>query len=371
MDICTIIFNNDLEKILINIDKEKTIQELIEEYFKRIKKSNLIIDNIEKTFFQYNLITINYKNNQEKIKFYFENKDSLEISVRRMNYNNYFREYKETRLIKNNIYTSIYEAKLLNSNDNKLVAIKKIDKDRIKEDMLEDLCLTELTEEDFKPEINKFNNEIKNMQICHCENSVEIYDYYNTEKEFIIIMELCDNTLLNELAKTKSGFSVQKIKDILLQLNNVFKKMHKNNICHRDIKLNNILIKYLNKEKTEFKILLSDYGISNQIRSLTTRYKTYAGTKIIMAPEILNNEKYDDKCDLWSLGIIIYKLKTKKLPYNGKTDKEILDEIEAKGKSVLNKIDDEKLKNLIAKLLVKNPHQRISWEEYFEHEFFK
>ena len=51
-------------------------------------------------------------------------------------------------------------------------------------------------------------------------------------------MELCDDTLIRDLSKTKNGFDINKIKDILLQLNNVFRKMHQNKISHRDIKLN-------------------------------------------------------------------------------------------------------------------------------------
>ena len=78
-------------------------------------------------------------------------------------------------------------------------------------------------------------------------------------------MELCDDTLFHELAKTKNGFNSKEIREILLQLNNVFRIMNENNIVHRDIKLQNILIKYLNKEKTKFKVLLSDYGVSNQL----------------------------------------------------------------------------------------------------------
>ena len=362
------IFNNDFENVLINVGEETSIQELINEYFKRVQKANLIADNIENTYFSYNCKKISTDDYKETVKSYFDYGNLIKILVGRLDYDNYYRDYTETKLIKNNIYTSVYEATLKNGEK---VAIKKINKDRLKEDMIEDLCEEEITEEDFKPEIIKFNKEILNMKLCHCENSVEIYDYFDKEKEFIIIMELCDDTLVRELSKTKNGFDINKIKDILLQLNNVFKKMHKNKIAHRDIKLNNILVKYLNKEKTEFKILLSDYGISNQLNNLTSKYKTHAGTQIIMAPEILNNEKYTDKCDLWSLGIIIYKLKTKKIPYNGKVDKQILDSIEKKGQSVLDIISDEKLKDLLSKLLVRNPDKRISWEEYFDHEFFK
>ena len=362
------IFNNDFENVIISVSEESTIQELINEYFKRVQKANLITDNIENTYFSYNCKKITNKDYKEKVKSFFEDGNLLKILVGRLDYDNFYRDYKITKLIKNNIYTSVYEAKI---KDGKKVAVKKINKDRLKEDMIEDLCEEEITEEDFKPEITKFNKEILNMKLCHCENSVEIYDYFDTEKEFIIIMELCDDTLLRELSKTKSGFDIIKIKVILLQLNNVFKKMQQYKIAHRDIKLNNILVKYLNKEKTEYKILLSDYGISNQLSNLTSKFKTHAGTQITMAPEILNNEKYTDKCDLWSLGIIIYKLKTKKNPYNGKVDKEILDCIDQKGQSILDNISDEKLKDLLSKLLVRNPDKRISWEEYFEHEFFK
>ena len=170
--------------------------------------------------------------------------------------------------------------------------------------------------------------------------------------------------------KTKNGFDINKIKDILLQLNNVFKKMHKNKIAHRDIKLNNILVKYLNKERTKFKVLLSDYGISNQLSSLTTKFTTHAGSHLIMAPEILNDEPYSNKCDLWSLGVNIYLLYTREYPYSSPVEKGILNQIDKKGKSILNAIKDKSLKDLLSKLLTRNPKKRISWEEYFQHPFF-
>ena len=365
-----IYFYNGSEIILITIEKEKTIEELINEYFKRKEKSNLSIENIENTYFIFNSEIIKYKYNKKTIKSILSNLSR--IDVYHLEYNNQSINYKEISPIKNNVYTSVYKGQIQNISNPIYVAIKKIHKERIKEDMMDELLEIEITEKEFLPEIIKFNKEIKNMQLCHCENSVEIYDYFDTEKEFIIVMELCDDTLLRELAKTKNGFTVEKIKEILLQLNNVFKKMHENKIVHRDIKLNNILIIYLNKEKTKFKVLLSDYGISNQINSLSKNLKTYAGTQIIMAPEILSNsKKYGDKCDLWSLGIIIFKLKTKKHPYSGRKDNEILDDIREKGQSVLDVIKDDKLKDLLSKLLVINPEERISWDEYFNHPFFK
>jgi len=260
-------------------------------------------------------------------------------------------------------------------------AIKKIKIERLKDDIKQSKVSNIITEEDIKPEIEKFNKELENMKICQCENSVKIFDYYykidesENEKEFIIIMELCDETLFHELCNIKSdiqGFNSNQIRDILKQLNNVFKIMNKNKIAHRDIKLNNILIKYLNKKKNKFKVLLSDYGISNRLLTLTGKFSTHVGNLLIMAPEILKMEDYNEKCDLWSLGVNIYQLYTKKLPYNSTFEMGILKEIKEKKQSVLDLIPEEDalLKDLLSKLLVEDPEKRISWEEYFAHPFF-
>ena len=250
--------------------------------------------------------------------------------------------------------------------------MKKIFKDKIKEEMKMDLMKNEITDEDFKPEIEKFNKEIENMEKCECEYSVKIYDFFDTKESFIIIMELCDDTLFKELCNKKTGFSSQEIKEILNQLNVVFKKFNNLRLAHRDIKLNNILVKYLNKEKTKYKVLLSDFGISNQLYSLTKRFSTHAGSQVTMAPEILKNEKYDNKCDIWSLGVIIYQLYFKKYPYLGNVESAILKQIRTIGQSILDKIPekDKLLKSLLSKMLVENPENRISWEEYFKHKFF-
>ena len=364
--IFNVIFINSIgSETLITIKSNSTVEDLINLYLKKKEKENLMVDNIENIYFIYNGKNLKYKNNTDKIYETFQNCGT--VTVCRLDYGKNTKDINNEEVIKDSIYTCVYKALY----GGKEVAIKKIKKEQLKEDIKENRVIDELDEEDFLEEIKKFNRELEIMQKCHCENSVEIFDYFDTEKYFIIIMELCDNNLFKELAKTKSGFSVEKIKEILLQLNNVFKIMNENKIVHRDIKLHNILIKYTNKEKKEFKVLLSDYGVSNQIGSLTGNFKTHAGTQIIMAPEILKGEKYNNKCDLWSLGVNIFQLYTKKPPYSGSYDNVILKQIDKKGQTVLNTIKDETLKDLLSKLLVKNPKDRISWEEYFDHEFFK
>ena len=361
------LFKNYLGEFLtISIDRNDTIEDLIHSYFKRNKKENLFINNIENTYFICDGKPIDYKNKQ-KISSIFNINFNPTINVFHLDYKDNYDDIEIVEKIKEKIYTCVYKAKYKEN----IVAVKTIKKKQLKDDIKDSKCVIEITEEDFKNEIIKFNKELSNMKICYCENSVEIYDYFDMENEFVIIMELCDSNLFKELTKTKNGFNEQQIKEILLQLNNVFRIMNENNIVHRDIKLHNILVKYLNEEKTKFKVLLSDYGVSNQLNSMTQRYKTHAGTQIIMAPEILSGKKYNNKCDLWSLGINIYFLYTKKTPYNGTSENMILNQIKKLGQSILKNIKDEKLKDLLSKLLVIDPEKRISWEDYFNHSFFK
>ena len=347
------------------------IKYIIEEYFKKIKKENLLLKNIDNIYFiydsrkldDYKEETMEYLSHNNYCNFYKVNV----VNGREDDYN-----YQIVDTIKTSFFTSVFKAKIISMGSEEFVAVKKIFKDKIKEEMKYLRGKLEITDEEFKPEIEKFNSELENMKLCQCKSSVKIYDYYETEKEFVIIMELCDETLFHELIKTENGFDSEQIKVILLQLNEVFKIMNAHKISHRDIKLNNILVKYLDEQKTIFRVLLSDYGISNRLVSLSRQFSTHVGNSLMMAPEILKNEKYNEKCDLWSLGVIIYQLYTKRLPYNGEVQSAILKDIKDRGQTILDIIrpEDQILKNLLSKLLVENPEKRISWEQYFKHPFF-
>ena len=206
------------------------------------------------------------------------------------------------------------------------------------------------------------------MKICgeNNENSVKYYESFETENEFAIVLELCDKSL----TKYKNGrcFNSNEIYEIISQLNNTFKIMKKNKIVHRDLKPDNILIK---NEKDKLIVKLCDYGISKNINR--TKLRTHLGTVCYMAPEIMELKEgniYDDKCDLWSLGIIIYELFFGYIPYNGNNEHIIIQQINKYGKKLLRKTEDKKLDDLINKLLEKDPMKRIGWDDYFNHPFF-
>ena len=214
--------------------------------------------------------------------------------------------------------------------------------------------------------LKAFFAELDCMKKCNCENSVRYYNYNETEHNYNIIMELCENDLMKELNNRKEGFSTEEVKDIMSQLNNAFRKLYENKLIHRDLKLLNVLITYKNKEKTKFIPKLCDYGFSKEIDKATTG--THLGTPATMAPEVMKNKPYNYKADLWSVGVIIYQLHFKELPYSGSTEGIILKKIQAK--TPYKQAEDPKLRDLINKLLVEDPDKRLSWEEYFNHPFF-
>ena len=154
------------------------------------------------------------------------------------------------------------------------------------------------------------------------ENSIKYYESFETTDEFAIVMELCHKNLSQ--LKIGKCFNSKEIYEIIEQLNNTFKIMKENGIVHRDLKPDNILIKFEGEQKIA---KLCDYGVSKNIKNIL---KTHTGTVGYMAPEIMELKEgntFDDKCDLWSIGIIIYELFFGYIPYKGNNVNSIMDQI--------------------------------------------
>ena len=265
----------------------------------------------------------------------------------------------------------VYKAN--NKETNEKRAIKVINIKKIKYNFKK--CnLKEANDNDIKLIIDDYIKETENMILLEGENkdnknSVKFYECYKTDKEFAIVMELCDDNLMNFLINRKKPFNANEIYYILNQLNNTFELLVKNKLVHRDLKLENILVKYENKEKTKFILKLSDYEVTKKIKTFTEKCSSRVGTLKYMAPEILQGNKYGRECDLWSLGILIYTLFFQEFPFDGDNDNTLISQINLNKE--IKKTGCSELDNLMGKLLIKDPNKRLTWKQYFNHPFFK
>ena len=125
--------------------------------------------------------------------------------------------------------------------------------------------------------LRAYYREIDCMKKCECENSIRFIRDFQTQNNYNIIMELCDTDLLCHLYQRPEPFTVDEIRSIFSQLNNVFKKMQQHKIIHRDLKLGNILIKFTDESKKNFIPKLSDYGFSKELNNYNFAANTHLG----------------------------------------------------------------------------------------------
>ncbi len=213
-----------------------------------------------------------------------------------------------------------------------------------------------------------FENELNFLKSIKGKNILKIIDYYSNknDKYYYLILEKMDGDLNMLLKKKyKNGMTSKLIRKIFSQINSGLKILIENGKTHRDLKPSNILYSYINDKKTDFIIKIGDFGFSADL--IDSKTEQDLGTSLFKAPEV-KTEKYSNKCDLYSIGIILYMLKTGEYIFEGKDKEEKLEN------KKLNKIkkdtDDEKLNNLIKKLVVIDPDKRMKWDDYFEDPFF-
>ena len=220
-------------------------------------------------------------------------------------------------------------------------------------------------------EENEIMNEISILKKLDHPKILKILDFYSTTKLYYIITEYCPNgELYNEIIK-KGKFDEGKTAFIMNQIFKAIAYCHSQKIIHRDLKPENIMI---SKKETNgcLQVKLIDFGTARIFKNGQSQ-KHYVGSSYYMAPEILNRN-YDEKCDIWSCGVIMYILLSGKPPFDGNDDNEILDKIKI-GKYDLNcypfyNLSDECI-DLIQKLLTYEPNKRISGNEALEHKWFK
>ena len=291
-------------------------------------------------------------------------KDELNISISSRLFINEVRElpnkkYKILSRIGSGSYGTVFLTENIYTKGR--FAMKKIEKDS------EDLLLD-----------NEITDEIEILKKLDHPYLVNILEFYNTSSSYYIINDFCQyGELYNQITKK---FSETQISVIFRQIFSGLAYLHENDIIHRDLKLENILItdiekinnKITNKTEDYFNIKIIDFGTA-KIFDKNHHPRAVVGSAYYIAPEVLKRN-YNEKCDMWSAGVILYMMIVGHAPFDGETDDDILNAIK---KGEFRK-DEERwikssneVKDLINKLLLVDCDKRISALDALHHPWFE
>lgn len=204
-------------------------------------------------------------------------------------------------------------------------------------------------------------SEIHILKTINNPNVVKLYDSFQEKGRYYLILEYCNSGDLENFMKKSPDrcISEQEALGFFKQLLNGFKALHQIKAMHRDFKLANVLIH-------DGVLKIADLGFS-KVADLA---KTALGTGVYMAPEILKYQKYNNKVDIWSLGVSLYEMLFGDFPFFGKTEVALLKNIEEnninfnlKGKKI-----SVKMQELIKRMLAVDPNKRIDWDQIYQHE---
>ena len=213
-------------------------------------------------------------------------------------------------------------------------------------------------------------NETKILKTMDHPNIVKIFDFYSNDDNYSIIMENCkEGSLYKEIEKF-GPFSESYTAYVMYQLFfaiNYYNGMH---LIHRDLKPENILISSKNKDNHFPNIKICDFGMSKIVEKQQIQNKV-VGSLYYVAPEVLN-KNYNEKCDLWSCGVIMYFLLTKKIPFYGTFNDEVTEKIR-KGEYDTKPLENFSANSLdlLKKLLTLDVNKRITVQECLQHPWFK
>ena len=219
--------------------------------------------------------------------------------------------------------------------------------------------------------VNQIINEINILKTLDHPNILKILEFHLENDKFYIVTDYCpEGELFNEIEK-KRIFTEKETSFIIYQILQAVRYCHKMRIVHRDIKPENIMI--LDRESNGLlHVKLIDFGTA-KLFAEGKKQKAIVGSSYYIAPEVIKG-KYDEECDLWSIGVIMYIMLVGAPPFNGEEEDDILRSVTS-GKydttcTAYTSLSDN-AKNLMTRLLTYNPAQRITAEEALSHPWFK
>ena len=237
--------------------------------------------------------------------------------------------YKFEKIISENEISKVYLASRIK--DGIKCAIKQIDK-------------SVLNDKRYKKYLN---NEIFILRHINNEYTIKLYDMTSDLNYIYLVFEYCNGgdlqmCLKRQLELHKHSFSQEQVQHIMRQVISGFVYLHSSKILHRDIKLENILVQFPTEEDNnnlniiKAKIKITDFGFSRYLKG-DNLAKSVLGSPNSMDPHILkkmaridndNDYAYDQKADIWSLGVVTYELLIGCPPFEASSYEELLEKIE-------------------------------------------
>lgn len=203
------------------------------------------------------------------------------------------------------------------------------------------------------------------------ESVVQFVDLVEHEDWYLFILEFVQGgNLLQSITKRQGSEPLKEheVCSIFEQLVGGLQHLHNEAVIHRDLKLENVLVVQEGSAKKEFKVKITDFGLSKEVGDGISAACSIVGSPKYVAPEVLAHGTHDFKADLWSLGILLFVLLGSRFPFDGNSQaaKETQDRIDTE----LKKLPvSEPARAVLLGLLKKEAADRLSLDELGSHEW--
>lgn len=182
---------------------------------------------------------------------------------------------------------------------------------------------------------SKLFEEVRVMERLKYPHIVQIHQVWDSPDRIIISLEFASGGDLEQLLKTYNKFGETDAKSIIVQVLNALEYLHDNRVIHRDLKPENVLLKHPIADQAKIPhLLLTDFGMSRMFdpHNKTLRALTICGTPNYVACEVVHSTKgYDEKVDLWSAGVLLYRVVNGCLPWQSSATGTLPDQIRRAG----------------------------------------
>ena len=234
-------------------------------------------------------------------------------------------------------------------------------KEKVAVKILEKAMIIENDDED---DFIRVQQEISILKKLKHKNVVQLYEIINTEKNLYLVTELCEKGELYDQVLLKKRLDEMEACKYLQDIIDGLEYLHSQDIVHRDIKLENLLL------DSENNIKITDFGLS-KVYPKGGLLHTYRGTYAYCPPEFFGetDEGYKGEfSDIWSIGVVLYTLLEGFKPFDEFGDEEVTEQI---CKGVYDPPDASDLAiDLISKMLTLDPNERIDFQGIKEHPWF-